>query len=57
MQSAAYHRAQAELYRHIAQILSRSDDAEVVRAAADRHDARAEQLEATDDQEPKRNMR
>jgi len=46
MPNAAHHRAQAELYRHIADVLSAPHDAEVARAAADRHLARAEQLEA-----------
>jgi hypothetical protein len=45
MHNAAYHRAQADLYRHIAQLLSRRSDAEFVQAAADRHDAIAQQLE------------
>ena len=45
MHDAAHHRAKAELCRHIAQFLSSTDDAGVALAAADRHLARARELE------------
>ena len=45
MRDAASHRAQAELYRQIARILSSPDDAEVALTAAARHMDRAKQME------------
>jgi hypothetical protein len=45
MPDAAYHRAQAELFRHMARHMSRVEDYETALAAAERHVTRARELE------------
>jgi hypothetical protein len=51
MRNAAQYRAQADVYRQVARILSSPQDAEIAEAAADRFAARADKLEATQERE------
>ena len=52
MPDAAYYRAQAELFRHVALHMTHADDCRTALAAADRRLARAQELESQQAEPP-----